>query len=26
MRTSGFVKRSIDTGKVAGVKVSPEPR
>ena len=26
MRKSGFVKRSIDTGKVAGVKVSPEPR
>ena len=26
MRKSGFVKSSIDTAKVAGVKVSPEPR
>jgi ABC-type amino acid transport substrate-binding protein len=26
MRTSGFVKSSIDKAKVAGVKVSPEPR
>lgn len=26
MRKSGFVKSSIDKGKVAGVKVSPEPR